>query len=81
MEAEGCVVTVSAMGKKQIDIVAAAMLQGDHVRVGTEDYPFSRAGTPATTHELVAEAAQLARALGRPIASPGEARRMMGLRG
>lgn len=75
---EGCVVTVSAMGEKQIDIVAAAILNGDHVRVGTEDYPYNRAGRLAPTHELVAEAARLAQAMGRPIATPAQARRITG---
>jgi len=76
---DGCVVTVSAMQEHQIDILTAAILRGDHIRVGTEDYPFNRSGKLATTHELVAEAAQLAKALGRPIASPDQARRIIGL--
>ena len=38
----------------QIDIVTAAIETGDHVRVGTEDYPFARAGA-GPTHQLVAE--------------------------
>src|SRR5439155_3973576 len=39
---EGYVVTVSVMGERPIDILTAAILQGDHLRVGTEDYPFNR---------------------------------------
>jgi len=75
----GCVITVSAMQERQIDILAAAILLGDHIRVGTEDYPFGRSGRLAATHELVAEAVQLAAALGRPIATPDQARQLMGL--
>ena len=41
------------MAPEQIGIAAAAIVQGDHVRVGTEDYPFDRAGSLAETHELV----------------------------
>jgi 3-keto-5-aminohexanoate cleavage enzyme len=78
---EGCIVTVSVMSERQIDILATAILQGDHIRVGTEDYPFNHAGQTAPTHELVAEAVQVARALGRPVASPAEARTIMGLQG
>jgi 3-keto-5-aminohexanoate cleavage enzyme len=78
---EECVATVSIMGQHQIDVVAAAIVAGDHVRVGTEDLPFNRAGAPAATHELVAEAARLADALGRPIATVAEARMMLGVRG
>lgn len=76
---EGSVVTVSIMSERQIDVLTAAILHGDHVRVGTEDYPFNHAGAPAPTHELVGEVAQLARSIGRPVASPAEARRIMGL--
>ncbi len=74
-----CVVTVSIMGERQLDIVTAAILQGDHIRVGTEDYPYNRAGCLSQTHELVAEAVQVARALGRPVATPVEARTLLGI--
>ena len=71
---EGCVVNVSAMGAEQINILTAAIIMGDHVRVGTEDYPLNRAGQIATTPELVGEIAQVAKSLGRPVASIQEAR-------
>lgn len=76
---EGSVATVSIMGPKQIDIITAAILNGDHIRVGTEDWPFNRAGSPAQTPELIAEAVAIARALGRPIATPAQAREMLGI--
>jgi len=76
---EGCVCPVSIMGKEQRDILAAAIVMGDHVRVGTEDYPFNHAGKVVTTHELVQETADMARALGRRVATVQEARAMMGL--
>ena len=75
---EGCVVSVSVMGTEQINILTAAILMGDHVRVGTEDYPFNRQGEKATTPELVGEIAQLAKSLGRPVASIKEARQITG---
>ncbi len=74
-----CVCPVSIMGKEQKEIVTAAILLGDHVRVGTEDYPFNHAGKVVTTHELVKETADMARALGRPVATVKQARAMMGL--
>ena len=79
MITEGCVCTVSIMGPEQIDIITAAILRGDHVRVGTEDYPFNRAGSIATAHELVMETANIARAVGRPLATVKEARKIVGL--
>jgi 3-keto-5-aminohexanoate cleavage enzyme len=75
------VTTVSVMDERQIDIITMAILHGDHIRVGTEDYPYCRAGQIAATHELVAEAVHIAQALGRPIASPSQARQIMGLKG
>ncbi len=76
---EGCVCNVSIMGAGQKEIIAAAILNGDHVRVGTEDLPFDHTGKLVSTHELVRETAEMARALGRPLATLDEARRMIGL--
>lgn len=76
----GCVCTVSVMGEGQREIVAAAVAHGDHVRVGTEDYARDRAGRVAATHELVREAAEVAHALGRPLATVEQARQAVGLR-
>ena len=55
---EGCVSTVSIMAPEQVKILAAAIVQGDHVRVGTEDYPYDRGGNLAETHQLVSEVAE-----------------------
>jgi 3-keto-5-aminohexanoate cleavage enzyme len=74
-----CVATVSAMGEEQFRLLVAAITLGDHVRVGTEDHPFDRFGNAATTHELVAQIADVARAVGRPIATPEQAREITGL--
>lgn len=76
---EGAAAAVSIMHEDQMKILAAAIMQGDHVRVGTEDYPFTRAGSLATTHELVGEIASISRSLGRPVATVAQARRILGL--
>jgi 3-keto-5-aminohexanoate cleavage enzyme len=75
---DGSFVTVSVMGPEQRDIIAAAIVNGDHVRVGTEDYPYDRRGKIAPTHRLVKEVAEVSRSLGRPVASPGDARKLLG---
>jgi 3-keto-5-aminohexanoate cleavage enzyme len=72
------VVNVSVMGPEQTEILAAAIVLGDHVRLGTEDYPFL-AGRVATTHELVAAASQIARSVGRRVATVAEARAILGM--
>ena len=79
MMPEGSVCNVSIMGDGQRDILAAAIINGDHVRVGTEDLPFDHSGKLVPTHELVRETAEMARALGRPLATAGQARKLIGL--
>ncbi len=76
---EGCVCNVSVMGEGQLEIMTAAILNGDHVRVGTEDLPFDHSGKLVDTPALVHEAAEMARALGRPLATVEQARKMIGL--
>jgi 3-keto-5-aminohexanoate cleavage enzyme len=76
---EGCICTVSVMHESQIKIITAAIVQGDHIRVGTEDYPFNKRGDFASTFELVEEATNIAKAIGRPIATVKEARDILGL--
>jgi len=75
----GCVCNVSIMGPGQLEILTAAILAGDHVRVGTEDNPFDHRGRTVPTHELVREIAEIARSLGRALASVRQAREIIGL--
>ncbi len=75
---DDCALTVSVMGPERYTLIAAAITHGDHVRVGTEDYPFTRSGKPAQAHELVAEVVSLADALGRDVATPQQAREILG---
>ncbi len=76
---KGCVCNVSIMGEGQREIINAAIANGDHVRVGTEDLPFDHGGKLVDTPALVAEAAEMARAFGRPLATVEQARKMIGL--
>ncbi len=74
---EGSFVTVSVMGPEQRNVVAAAIVNGDHVRVGTEDHPYDRSGKHSSTHRLVREVAELSRSLGRRVATPADARKLL----
>jgi len=57
-----------------------ALSMGGNVRVGTEDYPFLAEGVPAKNNaELVERMVRIARSMGREIASPAEARRLLGI--
>lgn len=64
----------------QWKLLAVAIGLGGHVRVGAEDNPYVRPGELATTNALLVEKiVQIAELLGREIASPAEARQIIGL--
>ncbi len=73
--------TVAAVGRWQLPMAAMAILMGGHVRVGLEDNLYYRQGQLATNEQLVARVARIAAELGRPVATPDEAREILGLRG
>jgi 3-keto-5-aminohexanoate cleavage enzyme len=77
---EGCVYSTSVMDPEQTKILLLAIAGGGHVRVGTEDYPYLKEGDLARDNaELVSRIAGIAKDMGREIATPAEARRMIGL--
>lgn len=61
-----------------LGIAAASIEAGGHVTLGLGDYPYPELGTP-TNAELVAFVAQMARAMGREVATVAEAREMVGM--
>jgi len=69
------------IGREQFPMVAQAVLLGGNVRVGLEDNLYLARGQLATNGELVARAVELIGRLGRSVASPASARRMLQLRG
>lgn len=61
-------------------VLTMAIMLGGHVRVGMEDNPFVTPGVYAKSNaELVDKIVRISRELGREIASPDEARKIMGL--
>lgn len=78
---EGWTWSVCALGRHEIPMAAVAMTLGGHVRVGFEDNIYLRRGELATSNaQLVEKAANIGRELDRPIATPSEAREILGLR-
>ncbi len=76
----GSTFTVSGIGRAQFQMAAAAIITGGHVRVGFEDNIYMQKGVLASSNgELVAKAVRLARELGRNVASPAQAREILGL--
>jgi 3-keto-5-aminohexanoate cleavage enzyme len=72
--------SVIGVGRAQTPMAMLALAMGGHVRVGLEDNIYYQRGDLATGNaQLVARAVRLAGELGRPVASPGEARTLLGL--
>jgi 3-keto-5-aminohexanoate cleavage enzyme len=77
---EGSTFTVSGIGRFEFQMAAMAIIMGGHVRVGFEDNVYIEKGIPAKSNaELVERVVRLAKELGREIASPKEARQILGL--
>jgi len=76
----GCTWTVAGIGRAQLPLANLAILLGGHARVGFEDNLYYARGQLAKSNaELVARVARLATELGRPLATPSEARAMLGI--
>jgi len=70
---------VAGMSRMQLPMTTMAILTGGHVRVGLEDNLYLKKGVLARNEELVARAHHLADDLQREVATPDEARKIMGL--
>jgi 3-keto-5-aminohexanoate cleavage enzyme len=77
---DGCTWSVAGVGRMQLPLATAAVAMGGHVRVGLEDNLYYAKGRLARNDELVARVARIAAELGRPVATPDEARRILKLR-
>lgn len=74
--------TVSGIGRSQFEMAAFGILLGGHVRVGFEDNVYMQKGVLAKSNgELVERVVKIANVLQREIASPKEAREILGLNG
>lgn len=71
--------SVAGIGKWQLPITTIAILIGGHVRVGLEDNIYYSKGDLARNEDLVARTRRLAMELQREVASPDEARKILGL--
>ena len=72
--------TAAGLGRYEAPLAAAAIIDGGHVRVGFEDNVYLSRGVLAKSNgELVAKVVRLACELGRDIATPDEARQILGL--
>jgi 3-keto-5-aminohexanoate cleavage enzyme len=72
--------TVAGIGPAQLVMNTHAILMGGHVRVGLEDNIYLRKGELAPNERFVERMVKMAGELGRPVATPDEARRIMHLK-
>lgn len=77
---ENSILSLIAVGPCSVPMLTAAIILGLHVRVGMEDnIYFGKGQLVESNAQLVKQIADIARALGRPIATPQQAREMLGL--
>lgn len=67
------------IGKHHMPIMYAALALGGHIRVGLEDNVYFSKGVPASNPQLVSRAAQAIRLQGKNVATPAQAREMLGI--
>jgi len=74
------IVSVIGIGPFQLPLTTIAIAMGLHVRVGLEDNIYYRRGELAKSNaQLVERVVRIAKELDRPIATPAQAREMLGL--
>lgn len=72
--------SVMGVGNAHVQMIILGLVLGGHVRVGLEDVLEYSKGVPASNVELVKRAVRLSREYGREIATPNEARMILGLK-
>lgn len=73
------VFNVTALGQMQLPLTTLGVLMGGNVRVGLEDNIYYSKGVLATNEQLVVRSARIIRELGLEVATPHEARQILGL--
>lgn len=71
---------VTAIGRHNFPMMAVTLALGGHIRTGLEDVVYVAPGEYAESNaQLVARARTLCEAIGRPVATPAQAREMLGI--
>ena len=71
--------TVHCRNGDALPLAAWAIALGGHVSIGLGDYPYSRFGKPRNS-DLIKRVADMSLTLGRPVATPSEAREILRLK-
>jgi 3-keto-5-aminohexanoate cleavage enzyme len=76
-----CLWSVLGVGQAQLPMITTAMLLGGNIRVGFEDNLYFKKGVLASSNaQMVEMAVELAERLGYQVATPAEARRILGIK-
>jgi 3-keto-5-aminohexanoate cleavage enzyme len=73
-----CQWSVMCVGGNLFPLVGATLERGGHLAIGLGDYPYNEIGTPRNA-ELVERVVEMAHQIGREVATPSEARKLLGL--
>lgn len=76
---EGAVWGALGIGRHEFPVAAQTALMGGNIRVGLEDNLYLRKGVFATNGELVTQAKTLVESMGYEVATPDEARDILGI--
>jgi len=76
---KNAIFTVAGIGRAQLDMTTRSIMMGGHVRVGLEDNIYLSKGELAPNEDFVAQMRQVAKSLEREVASPDDARMILGL--
>jgi 3-keto-5-aminohexanoate cleavage enzyme len=77
---ENAIWSVTGIGRAHLPMSMMGLAMGGHIRVGMEDHVFYKKGELAKSNaQFVERIARIAREYGREIASPEEARKILGL--
>lgn len=75
-----CLVNVAGMGGAQLTVNTVGIIMGWHIRTGMEDNVYYKRGEKAKTNaDLVARIVRIAKEVNREIATPSQAREMLGI--
>jgi 3-keto-5-aminohexanoate cleavage enzyme len=73
--------TVAGIGASELSLGVLGIVLGGHVRVGFEDNVFYKKGELAVSNaQLVERIARISREMNREVATPNEAREILGLK-
>jgi 3-keto-5-aminohexanoate cleavage enzyme len=71
---------VTAIGRHNFPMMAVTLALGGHIRTGLEDVVYVAPGEYAESNaQLVTRARMLCEAVGRPVATPAQAREILGI--